>query len=33
MSKTASIANNLGVGVDSLTAQLATVIATTRQAP
>ena len=33
MSKVASTANVMGVGVDSLTAQLATVIATTRQAP
>lgn len=33
MSKVASTANTMGVGVDQLNAQLATVIATTRQAP
>lgn len=33
MSKTASVANNMGVNVDQLTAQVATIIATTRQAP
>ena len=33
MSKTASVANNMGVDVDQLTAQVATIIATTRQAP
>jgi TP901 family phage tail tape measure protein len=33
MSKVASTANTMGVDVDQLTAQLATVIATTRQAP
>jgi len=33
MSKVASTANIMGVDVDQLTAQLATVIATTRQAP
>ena len=33
MSKVASVANNVGVDIDSLTAQLATIIATTRQAP
>lgn len=33
MSKTASVANNMGVNMDQLTAQIATVIATTRQAP
>ena len=33
MSKTASVANNMGVDVDQLTAQIATIIATTRQAP
>jgi len=33
MSKVASTANNMGVDVDQLNAQLATVIATTRQAP
>ena len=33
MSKTASVANNMGVSLDQLTAQLATIIATTRQAP
>jgi len=33
MSKVASTANTMGVNVDQLNAQLATVIATTRQAP
>jgi len=33
MSKVAATANVMGVNVDQLTAQLATVIATTRQAP
>ena len=33
MSKTASAANNMGVDIDQLAAQVATVIATTRQAP
>ena len=33
MSKAASVANNMGVSIDQLTAQLATIIATTRQAP
>jgi len=33
MSKVASTANLMGVSMDSLVAQLATVIATTRQAP
>ena len=33
MSKTASVANNMGVDVDQLSAQIATIIATTRQAP
>lgn len=33
MSKTASVANNMGVDVDQLTAQVSTIIATTRQAP
>jgi phage-related minor tail protein len=33
MSKVAATANLVGVDVDQLTAQLATVIATTRQAP
>ena len=33
MSKVASTANAMGVGMDQLTAQLATIIATTRQAP
>ena len=33
MSKTASAANNMGVNVDQLAAQISTVIATTRQAP
>ena len=33
MSKSASIANNMGVNVDQLGAQIATIIATTRQAP
>ena len=33
MSKTASVANNMGVDVDQLGAQIATIIATTRQAP
>lgn len=33
MSKTASVANNMGVNVDQLTAQVSTIIATTRQAP
>ena len=33
MSKVASTANNMGVNVDQLNAQIATVVATTRQAP
>lgn len=33
MSKSASVANNMGVDVDQLGAQIATIIATTRQAP
>jgi len=33
MSKVASTANSLGVSADSLNAQIATVVATTRQAP
>ena len=33
MSKVASTANNMGVDVDQLNAQIATVVATTRQAP
>lgn len=33
MSKVASVANNMGVDIDQLTAQIATIIATTRQAP
>ena len=33
MSKSASIANNMGVSVDQLGAQISTIIATTRQAP
>ena len=33
MSKVSSAANSLGVDVDSLTAQIATIVATTRQAP
>ena len=33
MSKVASVANNMGVDVDQLNAQIATIIATTRQAP
>jgi len=33
MSKVASTANMLGVPVDSLNAQIATIVATTRQAP
>lgn len=33
MGKVASVANNMGVGVDQLNAMLATTIATTRQAP
>ena len=33
MSKVAATANNMGVTIDQLTAQLATIIATTRQAP
>ena len=33
MSKSASVANNMGVDVDQLSAQIATIIATTRQAP
>ena len=33
MSKVAATANNMGVDIDQLTAQLATIIATTRQAP
>jgi TP901 family phage tail tape measure protein len=33
MSKVAATANTMGVSMDSLIAQLATVIATTRQAP
>jgi hypothetical protein len=33
MSKVASTANIMGVNVDQLTAQIATVVATTRQAP
>ena len=33
MSKSASIANNMGVSIDQLGAQISTIIATTRQAP
>lgn len=33
MSKVASVANNMGVDMDQLTAQISTIIATTRQAP
>jgi len=33
MSKVASVANNMGVDIDQLNAQIATVVATTRQAP
>ena len=33
MSKSASVANNMGVSVDQLGAQISTIIATTRQAP
>lgn len=33
MSKSASIANNMGVDIDQLGAQISTIIATTRQAP
>lgn len=33
MSKTASVASSMGVDIDQLSAQLATIIATTRQAP
>ena len=33
MSKTASIGNNVGVSMDQMNAQIATIIATTRQAP
>jgi len=33
ISKVASAANNVGVNIDQLTGQIATVIATTRQAP
>lgn len=33
MSKTASVGNNMGVTMDQMTAQIATIIATTRQAP
>lgn len=33
MSKVASIANNMGVDMDQLTAQISTIVATTRQAP
>ena len=33
MSKVASVANNVGVDMDQLTAQISTIIATTRQAP
>ena len=33
MSKTASVGNNMGVSMDQMTAQIATIIATTRQAP
>lgn len=33
MSKTASVGNNVGVSMDQMNAQIATIIATTRQAP
>jgi len=33
MSKVASVANNMGVDVDQLNAQISTIIQTTRQAP